>query len=132
MEPRLKMMSHMKKKLFDFVEKNDLKEKVFFMGLKENVISELVKHDIFAFPSKYEGLSMALIEAMSSGLPAIGYKTSPGVNELIKDGYNGFLCDNNIDSFANKLSILMQSQEIREEMGKMQQIVWKNFQQIIF
>lgn len=106
------------KKLFDFVEKNDLKEKVFFMGLKENVISELVKHDIFAFPSKYEGLSMALIEAMSSGLPAIGYKTSPGVNELIKDGYNGFLCDNNIDSFANKLSILMQSQEIREEMGK--------------
>lgn len=107
-----------KKELIDFVEKNDLKEKVFFMGLKENVISELVKHDIFAFPSKYEGLSMALIEAMSSGLPAIGYKTSPGVNELIKDGYNGFLCDNNIDSFANKLSILMQSQEIREEMGK--------------
>lgn len=63
-------------------------------------------------------MPLALIEAMSSGLPAIGYKSCPSVNELIIDGYNGFLCDDGIDDFAEKMKILMQNEELRKQMGQ--------------
>ena len=55
---------------------------------------------------------------MAAGLPAIGYKSCPAVNELIIDGYNGFLCDGGIDDFADKLKILMSDAELRKKMGQ--------------
>lgn len=45
----------------------------------------------FAFPSAYEGFGLSLAEAMSMGLPAVGYKSCSAVNELIVDGKNGFV-----------------------------------------
>lgn len=55
---------------------------------------------------------------MAAGLPAIGYKSCPAVNELIIDGYNGFLCEDGIDDFAEKLKILMKDAELRKKMGQ--------------
>ena len=63
-------------------------------------------------------MPLALTEAMAAGLPAIGYKSCPSVNELIIDGYNGFLCDDGIDDFAEKLKILMSDAELRKKMGE--------------
>lgn len=63
-------------------------------------------------------MPLALTEAMAVGLPAIGYKSCPAVNELIIDGYNGFLCEDGIDDFAEKLKILMQDAELRKKMGQ--------------
>lgn len=59
-----------------------------------------------------------MTEAMSDGLPAIGYKNCPAVNELIKDGENGFLCEKGVDAFAQALEKLMSDEELREKMGK--------------
>ena len=74
--------------------------------------------DIFAFPSAYEGFGMALAEGMSVGLPAIGYKNCPAVNELIKDGKTGFLCDDGVEPLAHALEKLMSDKELRVKMGK--------------
>lgn len=81
-------------------------------------MEKLNESSIFAFPSSSEGMPLALIEAMSVGLPAIGYKSCPSVNELIIDGYNGFLCDDGIDDFAEKMKILMQDERLRKKMGE--------------
>ena len=88
------------------------------MGVSNN-LNEVFKYaDIFAFPSKFEGMPLALLEAMSSGLPAIGYASCHNVNILIKNNVNGFLCDDGIDDFANKLSILMSDEQLRSRLGK--------------
>ena len=107
-----------KKYMQNYVEREFLTSKISFTGPVKNVNEYLLKADIFAFPSAYEGFGLALTEAMSAGLPAIGYKSCPSVNELIIDGYNGFLCDDGIDDFAEKLKILMSDAELRKKMGQ--------------
>ena len=107
-----------KTKILKFIEENNLHNKVCLTGVTDKVEIKLQKADIFAFPSAHEGFPLALTEAMAIGLPAIGYKTCAGVNELIIDGYNGFLCEDGIDDFAEKLKILMQDAELRKKMGQ--------------
>lgn len=66
--------------------------KVDWIGVVSN--NELPKlfreYQFFILPSLWEGLPKALIEAMSAGLVCIGTDTT-GINEIIKDGYTGFL-----------------------------------------
>lgn len=100
------------------IDKYKMNDKVKFAGSTNNVFEKLNNASIFAFPSAYEGFGLALTEAMAAGLPAIGYKSCPAVNELIIDGYNGFLCDDGIDDFADKLKILMSDAELRKKMGQ--------------
>lgn len=107
-----------KEEMLNYINNNGLSNNIFFTGVSSNVMEKLQGADIFVFPSSSEGMPLALIEAMSSGLPAIGYKTCPSVNDLIIDGYNGFLCDDGVDDFAEKMKVLMQNEELRKQMGK--------------
>lgn len=110
------------KKYFEYclklIKKYKLDSKVEFKGTTDNVFKILNIASIYACPSSIEGFSLSLTEAMAAGLPAIGYKSCPSVNELIIDGYNGFLCEDGIDDFAEKLKILMQDAELRKKMGQ--------------
>ena len=87
------------------------------MGETKDIINKLMDGDIFAFPSKFEGMPLALMDAMSVGLPAIGYKSCASVNELIIDNFNGFLCDDGIDDFADKLKLLTSDADLRRKLG---------------
>ena len=93
-------------------------KQILFCGTCDNVLKKLETAKIFAFPSAYEGFGLALTEAMSVELPAIGYKNCPAVNELIKDGENGFLCEEGVDAFAQALEKLMSDEKLRKKMGK--------------
>ena len=96
----------------------DLTSRVYFKGITTDVPSVLLQADIFAFPSAGEGFGLSLGEAMSIGLPAIGYKSCTGVNELIINGETGFLCDDGAEPLAQALEKLMSSQELRTRMGR--------------
>lgn len=104
--------------MLKYIKDNNLEKNINFSGISNNVMQKLMESNIFVFPSLSEGMPLALIEAMSVGLPAIGYKSCPSVNELIIDGYNGFLCDDGIDDFAEKMKILMQDEQLRKMMGE--------------
>ncbi|WP_337807469.1 glycosyltransferase [Phascolarctobacterium succinatutens] len=106
------------KKCQNMISHYKLSEQAFFRGATNNVLNVYNKAAIFAFPSAYEGFGLALTEAMSAGLPAVGCKSCPAVNELIKDGENGFLCEDGVDAFAQALEKLMIDEELREKMGK--------------
>ena len=106
------------KKYQNMISHYKLSEQAFFRGATNNVLNVYNKAAIFAFPSAYEGFGLALTEAMSAGLPAVGCKSCPAVNELIKDGENGFLCEDGVDAFAQALEKLMIDEELREKMGK--------------
>jgi glycosyltransferase involved in cell wall biosynthesis len=100
------------------IQKFNLENQVFLMGTTDKPLDILRKSDIFAFPTAFEGFPLALTEAMSVGLPCVGLKTTTAVNELIVDGYNGFLSDNNEADFAKKLKRLMDEPQLRVTLGR--------------
>ncbi|MGN0954788.1 glycosyltransferase [Dialister sp.] len=108
--------------LMQLIRKYHLENKVTLCGITNNVEEVYRKADIFAFPSAYEGFGLALVEAMSAWLPALAFKTCTSVNELIKDGRTGFLVDEDVDSFANKLKYLMKNKDVRIQLGKNAQL----------
>lgn len=113
-EDRAKYTKELKKIISD----NNLENRVFLKGTTNNVTAVLQQGDIFVFPSAYEGFGLTLAEAMSVGLPAIGYKNCVAVNEIIKDGKNGFLAEDGVEALTEKMQQLMSDQELRQRMGK--------------
>ena len=100
------------------IRKLKLENQMFLMGTTNKLPDVLRKSDIFAFPTAYEGFPLALTEAMAVGLPCAGLKTASAVNELIVDGYNGFLSDNNEQDFAQKSKRLMDDPQLRVTLGR--------------
>jgi glycosyltransferase involved in cell wall biosynthesis len=67
-----------------------LQNDVLFLGESDRVHELLQAADMFVFPTEYEGFSLALVEALGSGIPVVA--TSVGAApDLIRDGENGFL-----------------------------------------
>lgn len=95
------------------IDRLGLRDRVFLKGISEDVESVLRSSSIFAFPSAYEGFSLALIEAMMVGIPPVGCVDCSGVNTLIENGSNGILAEPNSKSFAEALKLLMENEEKR-------------------
>ena len=58
-------------KLIEKVEKCKLNENVLFMGVQKDIQAWLSAFDFFLFPSRFEGLSIAGLEAQANGLPML-------------------------------------------------------------
>jgi glycosyltransferase involved in cell wall biosynthesis len=65
-------------------------DSVTFAGLRRDIPELLATMDLFVFPSHYEGMPGAVIEAMAAGLPIVGTRVA-GTSELIDDGKTGIL-----------------------------------------
>lgn len=65
--------------------------RVIFTGFRTDVRDLLMSADCFAFPSKREGLGIAALEGMSTGLPVIGHDIG-GIRDFVIDGETGWLC----------------------------------------
>ena len=100
----------------EMIKNLNLEKQVFFMGETKDVANVLQKCDICAFPSEQEGFSLALTEAMASSIPTIGFDYCTAINELIKDGINGFLAKD-VDDFADKLDLLISDEKLRIKLG---------------
>jgi glycosyltransferase involved in cell wall biosynthesis len=64
-----------------------LEDRVIFAGPRSDAACLTASFDCFVLPSVYEGLSIALVEALSLGIPAVVTKTG-GVTEVVTDGVN--------------------------------------------
>ncbi len=67
-----------------------LAKNVLFYGPSEDVARLLASADVFCLPSRSEGFSNALIEAMAAGIPCVATRVG-GNTEAIEDGSNGIL-----------------------------------------
>ncbi len=94
-----------------------LRDRLFFEGYRKSVDVYLAKTDIFVLPSLWEGLPVALMEAMSCGLPCIATSVG-GVAELIEDQKDGLLVEaKNIGQLEKVLRKLMQDENLRVFLG---------------
>lgn len=106
-----------KAELQGMIQRLHMEERIFLRGVTHHVDEVYAQSDIFAFPSKFEGFPLSLSEAMSAGLPAVGFCSCASVNELIRHEKNGLLAEDGVDAFAAALEELMADQEKRIRMG---------------
>ena len=96
-----------------------ISDRVRWMGLVEDPYFLYRHADIFAMPSRYEGLGNALIEAMGCGLPPIVTDASPGPLRYVEDGITGLVVpvDDEV-ALADAIVSLAQDYELRRALGE--------------
>lgn len=83
--------------------------------------------DIFVLPSQNEGMSIALLEAMASGLPVVVTATG-GTAELVQEGVNGYIVTwADVPALTNALAKLIHDKQARQHMGNQNRRVAEQF-----
>ena len=114
--------------LRQLIKNQKMEKQIFLIGPTSDILNEYKKADIFAFPSAFEGFGLALVEAMSSGLPCIGFRSASAVNEIILNNQNGILVDDGISALANGLSLLMNDENLRIQLGEYAHVYAKQYE----
>lgn len=94
-----------------------MRNKVIFLGHRDDIPRILKTIDIFVYPSFLEGLGTALLEAMTMGMP-VAVADIPTFRDFIEDGVSGlfFRPKNSVD-LAEKVLYLIQNSGLREQLG---------------
>lgn len=109
------------------IASHHMEDQILFKGTTTDIQSVYSRASILLCPSQHEGWGLAVTEAMSAGLPVVAFKSCAGVNELVEDGYSGFLTDDSTSSMAEALEKLMDGDSLRKEMGKNAQKAMEKF-----
>lgn len=97
-----------------------LAEQVSMPGVTDRIDDEYRGAAAFVLSSRYESFGLATAEAMSHGLPVVGFADCPGTNELIRDGHTGLLVDPGTDrvtALADSLAVLLRDASLRRRLG---------------
>ena len=94
-----------------------ISDRVIFTGYRNDVAELYPAADAFFFPSIREGLSVALMEAMASGLPAIVGQIR-GNTDLIDDGVEGLYMPLTPEGAAEAIQKLYDDPELRSRLGE--------------
>ena len=96
------------------------------------VLGEMAAHDVFVFPSLFEGFGLVLLEAMAMGLPIITTPNTAGP-DLITDGVEGFIVPiRSSEKIAEKLDLLRREPDRRVAMADLarkraQEFTWEQY-----
>ena len=102
----------------DETTRNQLGNRVKFVGMQSDVRPYLWSSDVFVFPSLYETFSLVTYEAAASGLPIVVSQLY-GVEDLLVDGNNGFLIQTSVAGVREGLErVLGLSPDDRHAMGQ--------------
>lgn len=113
--------------LRDLIVKLGLENRVKLLGYRKDITEICKMSDIFIFPSIREGLGLAALEAMASGIPIITSNVH-GIKDYSKDGITGYsCCPTDVNGFAKSIKNLISNSKLREEMGNRNIEVVKKF-----
>lgn len=72
---------------------------------------------VFTIASTTETFGIVTIEALASGVPVLAVK-APGAVDILTDGVDGLLVDNDVEKFANALEKIIREPELREKLSR--------------
>jgi glycosyltransferase involved in cell wall biosynthesis len=100
------------------IAKLGLGRHVRLLGFQSNVIGLLRSADVYIMPSRFEGLPIALLEAMALGKPIVATAVN-GIPEAVIDGENGLLVPSeDPEALAKALRKLAADPELRAKLGR--------------
>lgn len=98
-------------------ERLGVAEQVEFAGSTADIAPSYRRADVFLLPTAYETFSLVTFEAAASGLPLLVTKVN-GVEDLIRDGENGWFIARDPDDIRERLRILQADPGLRAAMGR--------------
>lgn len=99
-------------------EELGITDQIAFMGRRNDIPMLLASLDVFISPSFYEGMSVALIEAMAAGLPIVA-SDIPSNAELISNQKSGILIPPESEAaIADAMSELYRNARLRQTYGE--------------
>lgn len=106
-------------KLEQLIADQQLQNVIFFKGSSTNMLQTFQQYSLYAMSSVTECFPMVLLEALSVGLPVVSFDCPNGPRNIITDGEDGLLADNqNAEDLAKKMLFLMQNDEKRLLFGQ--------------
>jgi glycosyltransferase involved in cell wall biosynthesis len=107
-----------KLKLEEFARRHGFADRVHILLQRNDVPDLQAAADIFVMPSLWEGLPLAVLEAMLAGNPVVASRVS-GIPEAVGEGEEGLLVPpGEVPALANALRKLIESPDLRREMGE--------------
>lgn len=97
------------------IKKLNLENNVKLLGFRKDIYEIYKISDIFVFPSKREGLSVALMEALVCELPVI-CSDIRGNRDLVRENKNGMLVKNKKNDYEIKIKEIIEKKRIYEKM----------------
>jgi glycosyltransferase involved in cell wall biosynthesis len=98
----------------------------------EDILREMRNHDVFVFPSLFEGFGLVITEALSQGLPVITTPNTCGP-DVISEGVDGFIIPiRDSEAIAEKIELLLRDRNLLAAMReaaqeKARQLTWANY-----
>lgn len=107
----------LRESLEKLVREHGLEHAICFLGWRDDVDKLLGAMDVFVLPSRWEGMPLAILEAMASGLPVV-VSDIPGNRDLVSGGEDGFtFADDDDADLADKLAPLVADGYLRHRLG---------------
>lgn len=109
---------HLKEEVEARIQQYDIANNIHLLerGDLQTSIHFLQQLDVFLFPSVFEGLSYALLEAMLQGVPCV-VSNVDGNNDVVHNHINGFTCDT-LDEYTQAISLLINDKEKAATYGQ--------------
>lgn len=115
--------------LQELIEKHHIENSFSLCPPTKNIQEKYLESSIYVMSSRFEGLPMALLEAMACGVPCISFDCPYGPAEIITPEEDGILVKNgNTDELADAICRLIEDTDKRIRMGKQAQ---KNIQRYL-
>ena len=113
--------------LRQLIAEAELNRKIMSLGIRNDINDILNISDIYLQPSRTEGLSLSIMEALNYSLPVIGTRVG-GIPEIVHEGENGYLFEKeNVEELADRIEILVNNREVREMMGRKSKVISSRF-----
>ena len=96
----------------------NISDKVIFLGFVKNISELMNESSVFVLSSRFEGLPMVLLEAMSQGMACIAFNCITGPSDIIINNKNGLLIENqNLSEMQKGVLNLIENQELRKRLS---------------
>lgn len=137
---RLKIVGegNLKKELIKKAINLSVADKIDFEGYQKDIIPYYLYAKASILTSLYEGYPNVLVESIAMNTPVVAFDCPGGTREIVKDGLNGYLVNNNdVDDLTKKISILLlnkfNNKELKNSISKNQiKNVFKFYEKLIF
>ena len=89
---------------------------VCFKGFIKDIVPEYEEHDVYIYPTYFEGSSKTVFEAMSCGLPVI---TTKNAGSIVRDQIDGFIVPvNDVGCLKERIDFFIENSGAIKQMGK--------------
>ena len=106
-------------KLQEQIDQLRLNDYITLCGCSNNIMDVYPEYSLHIMSSRYEGQPMTLIEAQACGLPSVVFNFKFGAADIVQNGINGIIVEqNDCKAFSEALCKMMSSEDMRKKYGQ--------------